>query len=227
MSTTEVELCNLALFRVRANEIGDLNEQSVNAEKCRVFYPQARDTVLAEAPWGFAKTTRALSLKSEEPEQWQYLYDHPNDCVTALYIIPPGATGIVAQSGVTLTNVDVEHIPFEIMLDSSDSKSIATNYKDAKLAYIKYVTDVKLFTPAFEEAVIWKLAHDLAIPLGGDSGKKYRDDAARAYQSVIEKAKAQAFNQQVPRKRQQRPREIQARAGSIYSRNYNGQPYWR
>lgn len=228
MATTEVELCNLALFRVRATEIGDLNEQSINAEKCRVLYSQVRDYVLSDGiAWGFAKKTRALSLTGVTPEEWTYEYDYPNDALVLLYIVKPGVSGVVSQSGINLTDVEMEHIPYEILEKSGGGTSIGTNYADAKAAYIKSVTDVRQFPPLFEDAVAWRLAYELAVPLGGDSTKYYRDAAANGYEMAKGKALAQHGNQRWPRLKQQRPREIQARAGGIYSRNFNGQPYWR
>lgn len=228
MATTEVEICNIALFRVRAAEIGDLNEQSVNAEKCRVLYPEVRDAVLAEGVWGFANTTRALALTGGTTDQWDYVYDYPNDCLNAHYIVPPGGSGDIATSGITLSNIEFSPIPFEILNDDAGTRAIVTNHENAILAYTKYVTDVRLFDPMFQEALKWSLAAELALPLGGDSGSKYRDQALKAYNAVLNKAFAQNRNQQWPRMHQQRPREIQARSGSVYSHyHYNGQFYRR
>lgn len=228
MATTEVEICNLALFRVRAKEIGDLNEQTVNAEKCRVLYPQARDSLLTAVPWGFAKTDRALSLQATTPTEWDYGYDMPNDCLKARYIVPPGGSGTISQSGITLSNIEIDHIPFEILTGSNGSRTIATNYEDAVLAYTQAVTDVRLFDAVFEEALAWRLAMDLAIPLGGDSGKQYRAEAKNEYKLLLDEARASNANQAWPRKTQHRPREIQARSGSVYSHyHYNGQFYRR
>lgn len=218
MATTEVELCNLALFKVRATEIGDLNEQSVNAEKCRVLYPQVRKTVLTDAVWGFAKSTRALSLTGNTPEEWEYEYNYPNDCLKLLYLVPPGVSKATVRHGLTLNNTEVEHLPYETMNNTSGDLVIATNQENAKAAFIKAVTDVRLFDAKFEEALILKLAAELAIPLGGDSGKKYRDDALRGYFDAIEVAKANSANEQWPRLKQQRPREIQARRAGVYTR---------
>ncbi len=228
MATIETDLCNIALFRVGADEISDLDEQSYNAEKCRFLYPLSRDTTLSEGAWGFANATRALSLTGTTADEWDYVYDYPTDCLHADYIVPPGGTGNVSTGGITLRSMEFDPIPFKVILDTTGSKAIGTNYEDAILSYTKYVTSVLLFDPPFKEALCWKLAADLALPLGGDSGKKYRDQALAAYQQIIDKSVAFDANQQWPRKRQVRPAELRARAGSVYSHyHYDGRFYRR
>ena len=55
MANTEVDICNMALGRIRAKSVGTLTENSIQAEKCRIFYPEARDTVLSLVDWPFNK----------------------------------------------------------------------------------------------------------------------------------------------------------------------------
>ena len=55
---SEVEICNLALARLgdAATVVSiDPPEGSAQAEHCAMFYPMARDTLLAQHPWGFAQ----------------------------------------------------------------------------------------------------------------------------------------------------------------------------
>lgn len=61
----------------------------------------------------------------------------------------------------------------------------------------------------------WRLAQELAIPLGGDAGKSYRADAMTEYRYMLNEAVAADFNQNQPRLRQQMPSEIKARRGSL------------
>ena len=218
MATTEVELCNLALFRVRAGEIGDLNEQSPNAEKCRVLYPQARDTVLTSFPWSFAKSVKALSQRAETPTEWEYLFDYPNDALAIRYLIPVDSSG---ESAFYFQNLhhDQQPIEFEVMLDSNGDKSIATNYEYIKACYTKNITDVALWDNLVDDLIAWRLAMDLAIPLGGDSAKQYRAEAERQFAILESRAKARTGNERWPRLGQQKPKNIQARGETILSRD--------
>lgn len=216
MATTDVEICNLALFRIRADEIGDISEQSVNAEKCRVLYPQARDIVLTDFPWPFNKTTKALSAKVTTLDEWEYCFDYPSDCIRVRYLIPTDSSGNTI-GGVQV--YDSDPIEFEVMLDSNGSLAIGTNYEYAKLCYSKSITDVRLWDNLVDDMIAWRLAMDLAIPLGGDSAKKYRDDAERNYFTLAGQAKAKASNEAWPRKPKQKPKSIQARGDYLLSRD--------
>ena len=202
MSSTDVGICNRALFRVRADEIGSLDEESASAEKCRVFYPEALNTVLAELKPGWAKQTITLGLKAETPAEWLYAYGYPSDCIEINYILT-GANAISAA--------DYPPVEYEILTGDNGSPVIATNCIDAKLSYTKLVTDIRLFDPLSEECFVWLLAQDLAIPLGGDSGKKYRDDAIKGYGIAQGRALANIKNQSYKRIRPPLPNSVQAR----------------
>ena len=223
MATTDVDICNLALFRVRAKEIGSLLERSAQAEKCRIFYPQARDSVLSSVDWSFAKTVKTLQLKSEKPQEWLYGYGEPIDSLKILYLLPAESSeneSIYTASQSIYGTQEKPVIQFEMLTGDNGQSVIATNQATARVAYTKAVTDVRLFGALCVEAISWKLAIDLAIPLGGDAGKSYRDDAKVAYRENLDIADAQLKNQAQNRLRQQTPRAVQARSGirSSYSR---------
>lgn len=218
MATSDVEICNLALFRVRAGEIGALSEQSVNAEKCRVLYPHIRDAVLTEYPWGFCKSVKALALDAETPAEWEYLFDYPNDALNIRYLIPVDSTGS-SSFHIKDMNIDQQPIEYEVMLNTAGEKCIATNYQYVKACYTKAVTDVRLWDLLVDDMIAWKLAADLAIPLAGDSGKYYRDTARQEYQKLQGEASARTANERWPRLKQQLPKNIQARGETILSRD--------
>lgn len=213
MASVETDICNLALARVRGNEIGSLDESTVEAEKCRIFYPQARDSVLSlnEVSWPFAKKTAALALQVETPAEWCYGYAYPVDCLKALYIIPEIQDSI-PRSMPSQGTRELPIINFEILSGEPDgNRIIGTNKEDAVLAYIKKVTDVRLFGSLCVETIAWKLAMDLAIPLGGDSGNRYRVEAVNGYTISKGEAAAAFKNQGQPKQVQQIPKSVQAR----------------
>lgn len=220
MASTDVEVCNIALGRVRGGEIGALDEQSTEAETCIKYYDPARQSVLSSYPWTFAKKTQALSLYSYELAEWQYCYAYPNDCLMAIYVVPPSANAPASLSGVFYSDVEYDPIQFEVLIveDSSgnDVKVIGSNYTEATLAYVKDVEDVRLFSAKFVDMLGWRLGADLAVVSGGDQGLKYADRAEAKYEQLLERAVIQDLNQNKPRNsRQQMPREIKARSGNI------------
>lgn len=218
MATTDVDICNLALFRVRAKEIGALDERSAQAEKCRIFYPQARDSVLSSVDWSFAKAIKPLQLMVDKPAEWLYGYGEPIDSLKILYLLPEAENTDTYNTGQSVrTSSEKRVIQFELLTGDNGQSVIATNEATARVAYTRAVTDVRLFGALCVEAIAWKLAIDLSIPLGGDAGKSYRKDAQLAYRENIDIADAQLKNQAQNRLRQQLPRSVQARSGS-YSR---------
>ena len=73
---SEVEICNLALARLgdAATVVSiDPPEGSAQAEHCAMFYPMARDTLLAQHPWGFAQ-------RRVRPARLAAGYLLPDDC---------------------------------------------------------------------------------------------------------------------------------------------------
>lgn len=218
--TTDVEICNLALSRVRASRIGSLTDnQSAEAIQCNIIYPLARDHLLSSHAWGFAKETRALSLTGNTPDEWLYEYDYPNDCLDIHYVLPPEAgINIVTNAGVSTPRIDYEPIPYEVGTGENGSRVILTDYEEAYISYTKMVTDTRLFDAVFVQALAWLMAIDLAIPLGGDSGEKYQARAERKYMELMGNAKAKSANEREDG-RQRLPRAIQARHG-VGNRHY-------
>jgi hypothetical protein len=61
---TQVEICNLALRRLGAEEITAIDEGSKNADHCSAFWTYILDEVLDDYPWNFAKKSRSLAYTS-------------------------------------------------------------------------------------------------------------------------------------------------------------------
>ena len=58
---TQVDICNLALRRLGAQEITAIDDGSKNADHCNAFWTYIIDEVLDDYPWNFAKKTRTLN----------------------------------------------------------------------------------------------------------------------------------------------------------------------
>lgn len=194
---TQVDICNMALSGVRASPISDINENSVESVQCNIYYDQSLEWVLTKFGYPVTKSERALSLVSGGSlQEWEYVYDYPSDCMRALYIIPPqvGTEVVNTAGGYRLAGIEYPPIPFEVVYGTSTSPYIGTNYEDAYLAYIKSV-DSRLLDALLIDAVAAKLATYLAIPLGGDSGKYYREEAQKALKDFTAIAEAKAANE--------------------------------
>lgn len=215
MANTEVDICNMALGRIRAKSVGTLTENSIQAEKCRIFYPEARDTVLSLVDWPFNKKTITMALKEYVPSEWRYSYAYPVDCLRARYLLPSKGSLVDSYrtTGDQLSTYDSVTIPFDTELDSSGEQVIVTNQVESQLVYSVTIKDVRLFGQLVVEMISYRLAMDLAITLGGDAGQKYRDKCEGLYIKFKGDAESKYLNQSLPRQKQATPRAVSARMG--------------
>ena len=58
---TQIDICNLALRRLGAQEIAAIDEGSKNADHCNAFWTYIIDEVLDDYSWNFAKKSRTLN----------------------------------------------------------------------------------------------------------------------------------------------------------------------
>lgn len=212
---TKTEICNLALRRVRGDPIDDLDTSTTTEGlECQILYPLTRDFLLASYDWRFAHKTLALALSTDpSPNEWVYTYDYPNDCLRASYLVPPWMNDITGLSStIPMPQHQFEPIEYEVGMGSDGGTRIWTNMSDAVLAYTAKIEDTNQYDPLFVEMLAWKLAYELAIPLGGDSGQRYRDTAMQAFSMAEQRAWAKSANE-ANRGFNRMPNSIQARAG--------------
>jgi hypothetical protein len=175
---SEVDICNLALSHIGASAtISSLTEQSEEAFHCNLLYADDRDSVLRTHPWGFAKRHLALSDMGSPPGNWSYRYSYPNDAIYAREILQTDTAG--------------DPIKFEIALsDAYNSRVILTDQEDAVLVYTYKVTNTLAFDPLFINALTWKIAASVAMPLTRD-----HERLKMAHQMYIEAvSQAQTFD---------------------------------
>ncbi len=172
--TSEVGICNLALSHLGQGAISSLDENSTEAELCKLAYPVARDATLRDHPWNFAMRREALALLAETPPPgWAFVYQYPASCLAARYILPEIGCG---------------KPPFEVALGAGGrNKVILTDEPCAWLAFTGRVTDTTLFDPLFVQAVIVRLAADLAQPITGEAAK--HQNLLRLYEGLLDAAR--------------------------------------
>ena len=163
MSTvSKAQICNLALSHINQTEtqISKLDTDTGNtAIQCRIHYDVAREFVLADHHWNFAKKRVVLTDIGSPPTNWVYRYDYPSDCLKMREIE-------------RLTRKDLP-IPFGIEDDGSENGlSIVTDKDEATGIYTYNVQNVSLFSPGFVAALGWYLASELAPALSGDLKKQ-------------------------------------------------------
>jgi hypothetical protein len=178
-----VQICNMALTRIGQSQLIDsISEQSKAAELCALHYETCRDQVLQDFPWSFAEARVYLADIGAPPMNWAYRYRYPADCLQARYLAIPGQP---------MPSADYR-VPFQV-IHAQGGRAIVSNAAEAELVYTVRLDDTTYFTPAFTDALSWRLAAELAIGL---TAKPDGYAAAyRNYQIAISKAQALAFEE--------------------------------
>ncbi|MDY0241854.1 MAG: hypothetical protein RBR34_06725 [Rhodospirillaceae bacterium] len=177
MAVSVVQLCNMALARIRAQPIAALNEGSVESIACGAFYETARDAVLRDHAWNFATRRRTLADTAGAVGGWTYGYAYPSDCLMARKIYNP---------------VGSARIPFEVAATDS-GLVIYTDRAAAELVYTARITDLDLCDPQFLEALSWKLAADVALSITGS--KDLMQIALTMYRNTLSQAQTADANE--------------------------------
>ncbi len=149
---TQTDLCNgaLALLGV-AERLADVSsDDTINARRCRLALPPARDALLCAHPWNFAARRASLAAASTPPE-WGYAFAYP---------LPADFLRLRAIEGGARPSV-------RFVIEGQDGRRVLLTDRAApvKLLYTARVTQVSSFDALFTDALITRLAADLAMPV--------------------------------------------------------------
>jgi hypothetical protein len=162
-----IDICNLALSRVGAARIQSLDDNTKAARECTTILPFSRDAVLRSYDWAFARKRLDLALLDETVTGFDYIYKYPTDCICIRKITDiNGAMTSIVWDWNTQKYVSSGKIKYEIGVSSDlNTNVVLTNTELAELVYTARVTNANLYDSLFVEALAWKLAADLAMPL--------------------------------------------------------------
>jgi len=172
-----VSICNIALSHIGGKPIQSLNEQSAEAQSCKLLFEAARDDQLAAQDWTFARQRVALAELGEPPAGWSHRYALPSDCLAARGLAGDPRTGFPA--------------PHRI-----EGGALLTDAPAAVLVYTGTVTDPARFPPGFSTALSWRLAADLALTQTGKESLHQR--CVGMWERAMAKAAADDANLGVP-----------------------------
>lgn len=198
MPTLPVDIVNRALDECGVDEIGDLTDGSPAARAAiRIYWPTIRQ-VLSAAHWNFARQqTRPILIgdaagqwdtNTDVPKPWLYMYEWPDDCVHARFILREDNTGL---DPTTLEPVGPNWIawnspaPFVVGNymrpnpaesawgdveghDPESTRVILANQLRPTFVYTALKQYPDAWDPLFEQAVVAVLAARLAMPTQKD-----------------------------------------------------------
>lgn len=158
----QVAIVNTAILRVGGKTITALTEPTPEGRAASQFYLPALDKVLRDLPWNFATRRVVLTDISATvlpATNWAFTYTYPSDCVAAREIV---------VEGLRLPR-NFERIPFEVATAPNGDaveKVIYTDLEEAELIYTTRMQTEGYFDADFSDALSWKLASELVVPLG-------------------------------------------------------------
>lgn len=176
-------ICNLALDAVPANRITSMAEDSLEAQKCALQYPQVFAETLETWPWNFARRRDALpAVINDRAGEWQYAYAIPNQMALPLGVWP--ATEVTqASTGYNAQPMRKPSWDFDIL-----GSVLYTDAPGAMLEHLDYGVAPPKATAMFVRTVALKLASRICLPLT----KSQRREQALLEQAEVFEQRARA-----------------------------------
>jgi hypothetical protein len=148
---TDVEICNLALDRVKEAPIAALSDNRAAARWMNRNYTPVRNKIFNVQKWKFATERAELAEDATTPAfEWGHRHKKPNDCFRVLPLRVDG-------------RLNGRMIPHEV-----EGDYILSNVSGPlKIRYIKLIDNEAAWPAHFVEAVVTRLASDVAHFLSG------------------------------------------------------------
>lgn len=208
MASSKLDIWNIALAHIGETIlVRSENETSTAATQLNLHYDAMLEATLDAFPWQFAQKYVALGLVQQDPNlEWGYEYRYPSDCVTAHRVIAESLANLPTHTGTQYTpyyfgsdySSELRHagVPFVVALDDN-GRVIWTDLEDACLHYTQRVSEPQYWSGTFANALAWRLAAQIAMPLGRDVSLKM--NAMQQYQLAILEARGASRNEGRPR----------------------------
>ena len=150
---TEAGICNSGLSKLGNNRINSLTEGTPAANLCLEQYDKLRDEMLRAHDWNFAASRVKLAQLSATPAfGYDYQYALPSDWMRTISVHPDDEGAVYLADYATESTAD-------------EGRVLLTDYTDVYMRYVRKVEDPNVMDPAFREALAWRLAVELAVPL--------------------------------------------------------------
>jgi len=185
---SKIDVFNMALGHIgTSSTVADELERSPERVICTRYWDTCRDALLSykDMRWGFAEASVTLADLGSPPLGWGFRYRYPNDAVNVEGVV--GATGRVEP---------VELTPkFEVQWEA-DGRVILCDVEAAVLRYTKRVTEVERWPSSFVEAMAYRLASMIVMPLKNDPAT--RNDLLTLADQFAQIAMAASLNEGEP-----------------------------
>ena len=177
MSITGTTVVNMALARIGEAPVASLDEGTSAASAAALVYDTIRRSVIQSYPWSFATKTARLARLALTPPDFSFAYDLPNKCLQAIRLQKP--------RGAHPSQDEPTFLVREGML--------CTDAPVAILEYVEDVEDPNFWEPRFLEAMVIRLAAELAMPVGAKAelAVRYRQE----YEEIVRQSAGRSASQ--------------------------------
>lgn len=189
MAVSTVSICNQALGWLGADTILSLTDESKEAQLCKDNFDALRDAVLEEREWTFAVRRLELAPLVAAPVYGysrQFLL--PTDVIRVLNL-PWGSSdvfgGLLGLSGGASADRQQQYPDWRVETVDAGTVVLA-NLERIRIRVIWRVTNEKLWSTMFVQALAARLAADLAMPL--TNSRTLQKDMWNLYEMKLTKA---------------------------------------
>lgn len=178
MTSSQVDICNLALLKITRTTITSIDGNEPEAIYCKQYFDHIRDSLLRSHYWNFAKKRQALQKLVATPEfEFTNEFDLPADYIRVVKLYNTVA-------------------PFKIERSATGGLVLRTDDSAVDLIYISKVTDPTSFDALFVEVFATLLAAELSRPITGS--EDYRDRLLKEAQVKLREAKRRDGQEDTP-----------------------------
>lgn len=164
---SKVEIFNLALGAIGTRaSVSSVDEQSREAEVCRLWYDHVREIIFAASRWhSLTKHSRLALLASRASSTTAWVEGDPDPGFTYIYSAP---------SDLVRPRHLADYTRFKPTIYDDDTRAIATDQEDAILTYTADLNNTTLWEPALSNALIYGLAAAISMSLHGKDQRTAR-----------------------------------------------------
>lgn len=201
MPTSKTQIANMALRHIGVSlTIADLDlasDRSAQARACREFYDTARDELLRDFDWPFARRispAAGLALVAAAPSsEWKYSYRVPAETLAVRRVINGLGVRFDTAGG---------RIPFEVVGDDAGQLLLtdfnSTSATPLVIVYTTRVTDITRYPPDVAQSLALLLAGYIAPSISQGDELKLGERVLAKYAWRLATARQNAATERQP-----------------------------
>jgi len=170
---TKEEIINLALIRIGESPIQSLDEGSTAARTADLLYDASRRAILRDFDWSFAE--KSVLLAPVDTDEAPAVFAVPADCLRVQRIVDKSKPSHAKEW-------------FRVQGDK-----LYTYARTPLCFYVRDEEDAGIFDAKFTEALTYRLAGELAMPVR--QSESLMASMLNAYQNVVSTAATESMNE--------------------------------